>query len=850
MDVNGTRFHLIIGRNDWFRCQEEGASSDHFECVTYDEQSDFFMLKPLLSFFPHRGSEQHLEPSARRGAAVDRFGNYYWLAHDRQRIFWQPSDTKQAYVYWTQQPVTCKAPLGGAFRPVASSTKISELAGLAVTAHHYLVVGDVSQGGLWVFDLHAGGEPMLLRFPEERAFKPFDIAAAPDGGIWVLDRENQAYWGLDRNFCVLGREESDSGSGADEEPPIFHAVGEEALAHPTQNFPAGFSIAAASPISIEAVSDGSVLILDSQIPENAANLTASSMLYHYRGAESLSSPIELKGEIETDETCADATGIRTESISIIAHDIVYDANAGTLYAAENSGKQTIAFALTFTPNLSLKIKTDYLPMHAYGGRALISGGEAQGYKVFYDLAGGDVGQDTHIGWAPLHAIDDPHYPRKAAILTPIFDGKESDCIWDRLYLDACIPPEASVRIATRTDNARDLIENALFIEEPDLYLRGAGAEIPYYKPFSDLKTQSDHTGTWELLFQRARGRYLQIRLEFVGNNRLTPQIRALRAYYPRFSYVEHYLPAVYREDPESASFLERFLANPKGFFSDIEGKIDDVSMLFEPYSTPSETIDWLANWIGVAFDPLWEGIHKQQTTASEKNRPVIDRRRLFIRYAPRLYEQRGTTDGIRLALQLLLDPCLEEILERFQAAVWITDADLYTELTRLNLPYPTPDLTWQALEELMFTYVLASHRTSKVRIVERFMARDGRAVAAGDPRENTVDSEENTVAETAHRFSVLIAEGLPPEQTAMVQRIVDLEKPAHTAYDVGRFWDYFRVGEARLAIDTVLGEESRFVPIMLGRNVLAEGYLVPAAPMDTAERWILDRDRLGDSVSL
>jgi hypothetical protein len=97
---------------------------------------------------------------------------------------------------------------------------------------------------------------------------------------------------------------------------------------------------------------------------------------------------------------------------------------------------------------------------------------------------------------------------------------------------------------------------------------------------------------------------------------------------------------------------------------------------------------------------------------------------------------------------------------------------------------------------------------------------------------------------------VLIAEGLPPEQVAMVNRIVDLERPAHTAYDVGRFWDYFRVGEARLAVDTVLCEESRFVPIILGRNTLAEGYLASAPPMDTPERRIIDRDRLGDTVSL
>ncbi|SEQ07075.1 phage tail protein [Nitrosomonas ureae] len=874
MDVNGTRFHLILGKDDWFRCQEDGAPHGIFKCVTFDEKADQFMLKSLPRRISH--SQQPLNASIRCGAAVDRFGNCYWLANDRQQIFWQPSGTKQAHVYWAQKVVSCGIPSVGEFQPVTVNIEIFELAGLVVTEHHYLIVGNVSQDGLLIFDLHAGGEPMLLRFPHEVSFKPFDMAAAPGGGLWVLDRENHVYWGFDRDFRVLGVTAPSSGLQAGEEIPTFHSVDGEMITHSNQYFPAGFPVAACNPISIEALSDGSVLILDSPDPAKQVITSAvSSVLYHYRGTELLTLPVELKDQIETEETCADAADSNTVRLSVIAHDIVYDPASETLYAAESNGKQVIAFSMKLSPNLRLEVKTDYMPMHSFGGRALMMGGEAFGRKVLYDIVGGNVDQDTHVRWAPLQVIDDPHYARKAAILTPIFDGKTRNCVWDGLFLDACIPPEATVKIASRTDNDRDLIESAPFIDEPDLYLRGAGAEIPYYKPFADIETHPDQMrtrellfqrargqylqisdretlpdqmGTWELLFQRARGRYLQIRLELVGNSRVTPQIRAMRIYYPRFSYVEHYLPAVYREDQESASFLERLLANPKGFFSDIEAKIEDVSVLFEPRSAPSEAIDWLASWMGLALDPLWEGIHKQQS--SDSHRPGFDRRRLFIRYAPRLYELRGTPNGIRLALQLLLDPCLEELLEQFEAAVWIPDTALRAELTRFNLPYPTPDLTRQALEELMFTYVLTSHRTSKVRIVERFMARDGKAIAAGDPTGGSGSVGEDTLAGSAHRFSVLIAEGLPPEQVAMVKRIVDLERPAHTAYDVGRFWDYFRVGEARLAVDTVLGEESRFVPIILGRNTLAEGYLASAPPMDTPERQIIDRDRLGDTVHL
>jgi hypothetical protein len=86
---------------------------------------------------------------------------------------------------------------------------------------------------------------------------------------------------------------------------------------------------------------------------------------------------------------------------------------------------------------------------------------------------------------------------------------------------------------------------------------------------------------------------------------------------------------------------------------------------------------------------------------------------------------------------------------------------------------------------------------------------------------------------------------LLPEEAAMVERIVRLERPAHTRFDVRRYYDYFRVGEARLGTDSVLGEESRFVAMVLDRDYLARGYLAPAPPMDTRERLIADRDHAG-----
>jgi phage tail-like protein len=190
-------------------------------------------------------------------------------------------------------------------------------------------------------------------------------------------------------------------------------------------------------------------------------------------------------------------------------------------------------------------------------------------------------------------------------------------------------------------------------------MRGDGCEIPFAPQQS-----TECIGTWELLLQNARGRYLQLKLELRGNGRNTPRIWALRVYYPRFSYLEKYLPAIYRENPPAtieevdnpapvnrqqndeppSLFLERFLANIEGMMTTLEEKITHIQVLFDPRTAPKESLDWLADWFGMALDPSW-GEAKQ---------------RLFIKHAMNFFQFRGTICGIENALRLAFAECAED----------------------------------------------------------------------------------------------------------------------------------------------------------------------------------------------
>jgi hypothetical protein len=120
----------------------------------------------------------------------------------------------------------------------------------------------------------------------------------------------------------------------------------------------------------------------------------------------------------------------------------------------------------------------------------------------------------------------------------------------------------------------------------------------------------------------------------------------------------------------------------------------------------------------------------------------------------------------------------------------------------------------------------------------------------GAPLRDWYDFETVVLAmgRTAHRFTVMLpvplgdspADSAGDEQRRdIAQRIVELQKPAHTVFDVRFYWDAFRLGEARLGEGTAVGLGSRspqlLRPVVLGTGHVGENYLGGDAPAGLTE---------------
>lgn len=635
MNVNGARFHLLLGAEDWRRCRGSVGGidpplGDLWDAADrdgrildggvpgWDRQRQLLTLAPLPVSLPVTRGELLYDAASRRGAAVDRFGNLYVVSDDRRALLVEAAGGAEGPTpFW---------PDGRELPPARDQDSVFTdalpaparpgwLGPLAITSDDFLVaVQRTSEGrveGVLRFDLVAGGPPDSLLFPQGFAPDVADIAADGCGGLWLLDRGDGgrpgALYRLDARMAPIA---SASPSSA---PALFQPLDAEPRLV-SQPAPITGMALSAVPAPTALLALGEALILMGAPDTGPARLFC----------------------LDPGASAPRALGPVPGPAFALAGRDVSDREVELLLAARH-GNQAWRVRLERIQGLwQSRAEADVVPLRRFGGRALV----CRGKVIVYDSGPRPL-------WVPAVALRRQLFATSARFTTPVpaWDGGEPQCMWDRLRLDACIPPGTAVRVEARaSDEPGDLAPGeAGWRLQPEPYLNSDGGELPGKGRAAMAPTSGPAgQGCWDLLLQGVVGRYLQLRLTLSGDGRFSPQLRAIRAWYPRVSWTR-FLPAIYRAEPEPADFLDRFLANLEGLSSGIEGRIVAAQALFDPRFAPAESLEWLAGWLDTALDPAWDE----------------GRRRLFIAHAADFFAWRGTMRGLSLALRLAFqDPTL------------------------------------------------------------------------------------------------------------------------------------------------------------------------------------------------
>jgi phage tail-like protein len=839
MDANGTKFHLLYGEEDWARCAR-----------TDDLALEGTRLGAVLQLKAESTEFQIAQPSnppplLNYGAAQDEFGTWYWVSEDGQEIRQRAKGATTPSVLWkvalpaevgSGDFVATQAPAGSAAEPAFL------LRGLAITTDAYLVVGlrsstaGATGGAVVAFDLNSGA--MRWLWPDEQparsTFAPHTLVPARDGGAWVLDVANQYLWRVYTTPRTVATSPAEIQTFTD-------SAGNE-----TEGVPFSLQTFEYWPLKNVSLMFGSKKIIALTrgpqdkvlfVVQNGSRAEVVDCELNAEATGWSSTNYALKVRLRDEQTnSSDPENIETLAATFVEYqaDCTTWLNLGVdadkpvplLVVADANRTQAIAFRLdgdVLLPDKSDDIGyrealPDFLPLRRWGGRGFVGAG----CRVYYDSA------ET---WLALQFLGEPLYARRGVLITPDdfstglpaqpFDGGVDGCVWHRLVLDAVIPAGSSVSVRARAANAPDMLADMPWIEQPAPYLRGDGAELPYYQlpafnaldpalqrddaPLSEeclpgpahrQLLQEQRSGSWEVLFQDVRGRFIQLELTLEGTGRNTPQVHALRAWYPRFSYLQRYLPAIYREESVQASFLDRWLANFEGFYTHLEDQINLFPNLIDPRTAPAEALEWLASWMGLLLDPQW----------SER------RRRFFIRHAMDLYRLRGTPLGLELVLRLYVD-----------------------DTNQIN------DDLFRRGRDGGHGSVSALTRRSPVRVSEDFRT----VMLLADAAEPTDTAHPRTHNDVAHHFTITITRDESRVKEDMIRRIAELEKPAHTSFTIKRGVDAFRVGCAILEVDSLLCNPSPAQAIpTLGENPLGD-WTLPIPPRECGQ-ITLDRDLLCD----
>jgi len=394
----------------------------------------------------------------------------------------------------------------------------------------------------------------------------------------------------------------------------------------------------------------------------------------------------------------------------------------------------------------------------------------------FDLATNPVGQDGFF------------YSRT-------LDNGAFESAWLRLALKGSIPPKSCVEVFYFTSDNQNLkaAHDATLASNASAQEKAAAIENRIIWRQKQVFIGADFEEQPDFLFDPNKGRFLWFKLRLVTfDHRTRPTINSVRIDYPRLSYLR-YLPPVYREDPVSAAFLERFLSMFETILGGLDQEIDELFRYFDFSLTPKEFLPWLASWVNLSFDD---------------DLPE-DRVRRFIQKSASLFNRKGTPEA------------LIEFLE-----IYTGRPVFLTEHSRGFKPIVLGSADFKLGRGVV---LLASGPKG-------MSVGDTTVVGYSAIRDRISDADEPFLS-TARRFTVVIDMDSNDFQKleGTLQRIVDEQKPAHTSCRLrstgaqetignailgvsGTVTDTqpYRIGVTRLGVGSAMAEDQRVLRLERG----------------------------------
>lgn len=435
---------------------------------------------------------------------------------------------------------------------------------------------------------------------------------------------------------------------------------------------------------------------------------------------------------------------------------------------------------------------------------------------------------------PLYKLSFPFFRTSGEVLNDQtyarIDSDNVQTVWHRVYLEAVIPKGCGIVVYLSTDE-KDFAD-ATFYEHrfgsmfksqgksdiPVAVWESCSSEIPHHSGLLPCDSVKDEAGLFSVLVQRPglktrslRGRSLKVKIKLTGTGQTSPEIYGFRVYASRFSYITNYLPQLYWENlfsPDAdligaatpADFMERFVDNFEGVLTNIEDKIAHSYLLTDPRTTPADSLEWLANWLGLEF---------------EHAMPESTRRNL-LQHANDLYRWHGTVRGLKLALEIVTDGAVSSgeivVIEDYKLRrtfATILGADLDDEEDPL-----TTEAVISGNSYIGDTLFIGDEEKSNKEFLSLFSA----DLKTTQEEKEAIDA---LFDDLANRVTILVHNEVEPQDLGLIEQVARKEVPAHVELKVIEASYPLLVGMASLVgVDTYLLPQKSIAPVSIGQSRL------------------------------
>ena len=358
------------------------------------------------------------------------------------------------------------------------------------------------------------------------------------------------------------------------------------------------------------------------------------------------------------------------------------------------------------------------------------------------------------------------------------DSEIYNCQWRLIELSIqALPPGSRIVVKTRTSNDAQSDAEVLANFSGIASIGSWRETAPIVGP-AQLREEEPLDRHIDLLVPSGPGRFIELLIELTGNGLSTPVIGSLRLRFPRESLLQ-YLPAIYSSPEEQRHFLDCLLEIMQTTWSDIERQLETFQRFLDPDSVRPEAMAYVASWLDLRLEGTW--------TAEENRR--------LLQATPGLRARWGTAEGMRRWLQVYLAKLGGIDKDTLEMAGIPALVESFVERRRLMLG--REDLADLSAAEGLWSPSV--ERRFQVGVFDR--EGEVELVSTGDP-------QLDVFRRYAHSFRVYVPAAWvrTPDDEALIRRAIEMQKPAHTIYELVLVEPRFLIGEqSTIDLDTVIG---------------------------------------------